>query len=166
MPWRKVLPWLLFAAGIVVLDQVSKAVIVAALDYGIPRPVLPGFNLTLLHNTGAAFSMLAGASGWQRWLFSAIALIASACIVLMLRQASSQARWMPTALALILGGALGNCYDRVLLGYVVDFIQICYQANCFPAFNVADSAISVGAAMIIIDALRGSPRTGAGAHAG
>lgn len=147
-------PWLLLAVGVIVLDQSSKALVVASLDYGVQNPVFPGFNLTLLHNTGAAFSMLADGSGWQRWLFIVIAVVVSGWIVVMLRQTPAGTRWMPTALGLVLGGALGNCWDRAMLGYVVDFIQVCYRASCFPAFNVADSAISVGAAMIILDMFR------------
>jgi signal peptidase II len=146
--------WLAFAGAIVALDQIAKAAASRALDYGVPLPVLPGFNLTLLHNTGAAFSMFAEASGWQRWAFVVVAAAVSAWVVAMLRQAPATARWMPTALTLVLGGALGNCWDRVLLGYVVDYVQLCYQPYCFPAFNVADAAITLGAAMILLDALR------------
>jgi signal peptidase II len=158
-------PWLLLAVSVIALDQATKALAVAALTYGVPAPVFPGFNLTLLHNTGAAFSMLADGSGWQRWVFIGIAVAVSGWIYSMLRQAPAGARWMPLALALVLGGALGNCWDRALLGYVVDFIQLCYRASCFPAFNIADSAISVGAAMIIIDMLRPGSGPTAGAHA-
>lgn len=149
-------PWLLLAGIVVALDQLSKALIVATLSYGVQNPVLPGFNLTLLHNTGAAFSMLAEGSGWQRWLFIGIAVGVSGWIFVMLRQSPRGARWMPLALALVLGGALGNCWDRAMLGYVVDFVQLCWRTSCFPAFNVADSAISVGAVMIILDMLRPS----------
>ncbi len=157
-------PWLLLAAGIIVLDQASKALVVASFDYGVPHPVLPGFNLTLLHNTGAAFSMLAEGSGWQRWLFIAIALGVSGWIYAMLRRMPPGARWMPLAFTLVLGGALGNCWDRATLGYVVDFVQLCWRTRCFPAFNVADSAITVGAAMIILDMLRPSADPAAGAR--
>lgn len=158
-------PWLLLALVIIALDQATKALAVGALSYGVPAPVFPGFNLTLLHNTGAAFSMLADGSGWQRWVFIGIAVAVSGWIFSMLRQSPVGARWMPLALALVLGGALGNCWDRALLGYVIDFIQLCYRASCFPAFNIADSAISVGAAMIIIDMLRPGSGSTTGAHA-
>lgn len=150
----RVWPWLLLAACIILLDQLSKAWIVASFSYGVPHAVFPGFNLTLLHNTGAAFSMFAEGSGWQRWLFIGIAIGVSGWIYVMLRQSPPGARWMPVALGLVLGGALGNCWDRAVLGYVVDFVQVCYRASCFPAFNVADSAITAGAIMIIVDMLR------------
>ncbi len=161
----KTWPWLMLAACIVALDQVSKLVVVTVLDYGVQNPVLPGFNLTLLHNTGAAFSMFADGSGWQRWLFIVIAVGVSCWIYAMLKRQSAGARWMPLAFTLVLGGALGNCWDRATLGYVVDFVQLCWRARCFPAFNVADSAITVGAAMIILDMLRSSAEPKAGAQA-
>jgi signal peptidase II len=155
MSRRAVLPvWLGLAGFIVVLDQLSKSAATQHLEYGVPLKVLPGFNLTLLHNTGAAFSMFADAAGWQRWFFIAIAVAVSVWVVGMLREAPQAARWMPLALTLVLGGALGNCWDRVALGYVVDFVQLCYEARCFPAFNVADSAITLGATMIIFDMFR------------
>ena len=158
-------PWLSLAAAIVGLDQLCKLLAASQLSYGIPLPVFPGFNLTLLHNTGAAFSMFADGSGWQRWMFIGIAAVVSVWIVAMLRQSPAGARWMPLAFTLVLGGALGNCWDRVALGYVIDFVQLCYDARCFPAFNVADAAISVGDAMIIIDMIQPSSGPAAGAHA-
>ncbi len=151
-------PWLLLAACVVVLDQLSKSLAVTHLSYGVQNPVLPGFNLTLLHNTGAAFSMFADEAGWQRWLFVAIAIGVSAWIYASLRRMERGARWLPLAFTLVLGGALGNCWDRAVLGYVIDFVQLCWRTRCFPAFNLADSAITVGAAMIIVDMLR--PRLG------
>ena len=157
-------PWLLLAAAVIGLDQLSKSLATAALQYGVPVPVLPGFNLTLLHNTGAAFSLFADGSGWQRWVFIGIAAGVSVWIWTMLRQAPAGARWMPLALALVLGGALGNCWDRAVLGHVIDFVQLCYETNCFPAFNIADSAISVGAAMIILDMFRSAKPATTGAH--
>ncbi len=158
-------PWLSLAAALVGLDQLCKLLAASQLSYGIPLPVFPGFNLTLLHNTGAAFSMFADGSGWQRWMFIGIATVVSVWIVSMLRQSPAGTRWMPLAFTLVLGGALGNCWDRVALGYVIDFVQLCYDTRCFPAFNVADAAISVGAAMIIIDMIRPSSGPAAGAHA-
>ena len=159
-------PWLSLAAAIVGLDQLSKLFAASGLSYGVPLQVLPGFNLTLLHNTGAAFSIFADGSGWQRWMFIGIAAVVSVWIVSMLKQVPAGARWMPLALTLVLGGALGNCWDRVALGYVIDFVQLCYDTRCFPAFNVADSAISVGAAMIIIDMIKPSSGPATGAPAG
>lgn len=158
-------PWLLLAVCIVTLDQVSKLAVVASLEYGVQNPVVPGFNLTLLHNTGAAFSMLADGAGWQRWLFIAIAIGVSAWIYTLLTRMPASARWMPLAFTLVLGGALGNCWDRVMLGYVVDFVQLCWRTRCFPAFNVADSAITAGAVMIILDMLRPAPESGSGTRA-
>jgi signal peptidase II len=120
--------------------------------------VIPFFNLTLLHNTGAAFSFLSEAGGWQRWFFALVALIISAVILLWLKRLPRDKVWLAVALALVLGGALGNVWDRITLGYVIDFLDIYYQGWHWPAFNIADSAISVGAAMLIIDSLRGERR--------
>lgn len=142
--------WLGLALAICIADQVTKAWASAALGYGTPLPVVPGFNLTLLHNTGAAFSLLAGQDGWQRWLFTGIAVLVAVVVVAWLWLMDARERWVPTALALILGGAAGNLIDRVNLGYVVDFIQLYYEAWSWPAFNLADSAICVGAVMLII----------------
>jgi len=137
---------------VIVLDLATKAWVTAAFQYGEVRPVLPFFNLVLVHNTGAAFSFLAGASGWQRWFFTAITVAISAFIVVTLRKHHAD-RWMAAALALVLGGALGNLYDRVTLGHVVDFVQLHAAGWYFPAFNVADSAITAGVAMLIWDSL-------------
>lgn len=148
-------PWLLFATLLVVIDQGVKHWVTATLQYGQPHPVVPGyFNLTLLHNTGAAFSLLAEAPGWQRWLFTGVAVVVVAWIVSSLRRLPPGSRWSALALTLIMAGALGNCWDRVVDGYVTDFVQLCYRQACFPAFNVADSAITVGAAMVLVDMLR------------
>jgi signal peptidase II len=159
---RTWLAWLGCAVLVVLLDQASKGVARAWLDYGQPLPVLPGFNLTLLHNTGAAFSLLDDASGWQRWLFSGIALVVAAVVVGWLATLGPEERWVPCALALILGGALGNLVDRVHLGYVVDFIQVYYQRWSWPAFNVADSAITVGALMLLLRGPRARSAPAAG----
>ncbi len=160
----RVVPWLLVALVLVLLDQASKWWVTSSLDYGVPVPVWRWFNLTLLHNTGAAFSFLAHADGWQRWFFAGIALAVSVWIVYMLRRSAPDARWLPVALTLVLGGALGNLWDRLALGYVVDFIHFCQGNWCFPAFNIADSAITVGAAMLVIDSFLDHRRgtTGAG----
>ncbi len=142
--------WLGLALVVVVLDQATKLAAAAWLEYGVPLAVLPGFNLTLLHNTGAAFSLFHDQSGWQRWFFAGIALIVGIVVVLWLNRLDRRERWAPFALALILGGAAGNLIDRLYLGYVIDFIQIYYDRWAWPAFNVADSAISVGAVMLIL----------------
>ncbi len=142
--------WLGGAFIIVVLDQLTKHLAVAWLNYGDPVPILPGLNLTLVYNTGAAFSMLSDASGWQRWLFAGVAFTVSVVITLWLRQLGGRQLWLPIALTLILGGAIGNFWDRISLGYVIDFIQVYYEKWTWPAFNVADSAISVGAVMLLL----------------
>ena len=120
--------------------------------------LLPSFNLTLLHNTGAAFSMLHDAAGWQRWFFSAIALVVAVGLGWWLTRMDRSDRFEVCALVLILGGAVGNLVDRVRLGYVVDFIQLYYQQYSFPAFNIADSAISVGAFMLLLRSAGMGPR--------
>lgn len=147
------LKWLWLSVVVVALDQASKVWASSALVFQEPQPVAPLFNLTLMHNYGAAFSFLAHAGGWQRWLFAAIALIVSIVIALWLRRLTARQRWEAMALALILGGALGNLWDRLTLGYVVDFLDLYYGTHHWPAFNIADGAITVGAALLIIDAL-------------
>ena len=147
------LPWLGIALVIIVLDQLTKSLILANFAYGDSVHVTPFFNVVRVHNTGAAFSFLAGASGWQRWFFVGLGAVAAAFIVWMLRSHGGQ-KLFAWALALILGGALGNVIDRLLHGYVVDFIQVHYKNAYFPSFNVADSAITIGAAFLILDELR------------
>ena len=142
--------WLGAACGIVVIDQITKYLALQWLNYGDPVAIVPGLNFTLVFNTGAAFSLLSDASGWQRWLFAAVALTVSIVITLWLRQIGNKEWWLPIALTLILGGAIGNFWDRVSLGYVVDFIQVYYRQWSWPAFNIADSAISVGAVMLLL----------------
>ena len=143
-------PWLALALIVSVLDQLTKLAASARLEYAIPHAVVPSFNLTLLHNTGAAFSMLHDADGWQRWLFSVIALVVSCGLCWWLVRMDRRDRFEVCALVLILGGAVGNLIDRVRLGYVVDFIQVYYGQYSFPAFNIADAAISVGAIMLLL----------------
>ena len=145
-------PWLAIALAIIVLDQLTKAIVVARLELGDLHVVTPFFDIVRAHNRGAAFSFLRDASGWQRWFFTAIGIGAAIFIVWMLRRHGGQ-RLFGWALALILGGALGNVIDRLLHGHVVDFIQVHWGRAYFPAFNVADSAISVGAALLILDEL-------------
>jgi signal peptidase II len=148
----RLLPWLGIALAIIVLDQVAKTLIISNFQLGDSRTVTSFFNVVRVHNTGAAFSFLAGASGWQRWFFVGLGAAAAAFIVWMLRKHGGQ-RLFGWALSLILGGALGNVIDRLLHGYVVDFIQLHHRSWYFPSFNVADSAISVGAALLILDEL-------------
>lgn len=147
------LPWLGIALVVILADQFTKTLVIGWFQLGDSRTVTSFFNLVRVHNTGAAFSFLAGASGWQRWFFVGLGIAAAAFIVWLLRSHGGQ-RMFAWALALILGGALGNVVDRLLHGYVVDFIQLHYRSWYFPSFNVADSAISVGAALLILDELR------------
>lgn len=144
----------LVAALVIALDWWTKSLASSLLDYGVPRVITPLFNLTLLHNRGAAFSLLSEAGGWQHWLLSGIALVVSVAIVVVLRRLPRTEYWQGLGLALVLGGAIGNLGDRLRFGYVVDFIQVHYQDLYWPAFNIADSAITVGAAILILDALR------------
>ena len=151
---NRVLPWLGVAALVIVLDQLTKTLIVGAFRLGDSHTVTSFFNVVRWHNTGAAFSFLSGASGWQRWFFVALGAVAAAFIVWMLKRHGGQ-KLFGWALALILGGAIGNVIDRLLHGYVVDFIQVHWRAAYFfPAFNIADSAITVGAGLLILDELR------------
>jgi len=138
---------------VVAADLATKAWVSQAFTPGNVVEVTPFFNLVLTHNTGAAFSFLAGAGGWQRWFFTAIAMAISAAILVLLPRQRDP--WMSAALALVLGGALGNLYDRLTLGRVVDFVQLHAAGYYWPAFNVADSAITVGVALLVWDSLRG-----------
>jgi len=147
------LPWLGLALIVLIADQFTKVLIMGYYQYGASTTITPFFNLVRAHNTGAAFSFLAAASGWQRWLFTGIGVAATLFILYLLRTHAGQ-RLFCFALACILGGAVGNVIDRVLHGYVVDFLQFHWEQRWyFPAFNVADMAITVGAAGLILDEL-------------
>lgn len=152
------LRWLLIAVAVVALDQASKYTAVAMLADRPPVEVTPFFNLLLVYNRGAAFSFLAGAAGWQRELFTGIAIVASIWIVYLLRRYPQQSLFC-LALSLILGGAIGNVIDRLSIGAVVDFLDFHAYGWHWPAFNVADSAITCGAALLIWDGLRGSSQS-------
>ena len=145
--------WLLLAAVVIVLDQLSKAAITSHFVYGESLPITSFFNLVLAHNTGAAFSFLSDAGGMQRWLFSLIAVVASVWIVWLLRKHQAE-KLFSFSLAFILGGALGNLIDRIAYGYVVDFLDFHAAGYHFAAFNVADSAITLGAGLLILDGFR------------
>ena len=147
------IPWLGIALIVILLDQFTKTLILGMFQLNESHTVTSFFNIVRWHNSGAAFSFLAGADGWQRWFFIGLGALAAVFIVWMLRSHGGQ-RLFSWALALILGGAVGNVIDRLLHGYVVDFIQVHYAGHYFPSFNVADSAISVGAACLILDELR------------
>ena len=147
------MPWLALALAIFLFDQFTKVLILGHYQLGDSTYVTPFFNVVRAHNTGAAFSFLAAASGWQRWFFTAIGIAAAVFIVWLLRSHAGQ-KLFSFALACILGGAVGNVFDRLVHGYVVDFIQVHWQnAYYFPAFNIADSAITVGAIGLILDEL-------------
>ena len=146
------LPWLGIAVVIILVDQFTKTLILGAFQLGDSHTVTSFLNIVRAHNTGAAFSFLADASGWQRWFFVGLGVAAALFIVWMLRSHGGQ-RLFGWALALILGGALGNVIDRLIHGYVVDFVQVHYAGRFFPSFNVADSAITVGAVLLILDEL-------------
>ncbi len=147
--------WLALSALVIVLDQLSKAWIISHFSYGESLYVLSVFNLVLVHNTGAAFSFLSDAGGMQRWLFSIIAIIASVWIIWLLRKHAGQTLFA-LSLSLILGGALGNLIDRIAYGYVVDFLSFHWDEYYFPAFNIADSAITCGAFLLIFDSFKES----------
>lgn len=148
------LRWLWLALAVVVADQLTKALIVSSFELYEVIDVLPVLEITRLHNTGAAFSLLADASGWQRWFFVGLALAVSAGIVYWLRNMPrDSAAFLPAALALVMGGALGNLVDRIWHGHVVDFLHFHWGAAYFPAFNLADSCITVGAGLLILDAV-------------
>jgi len=144
--------WLAIALVLLLADQFTKILVIGSFQLGEGIPVTGFFNLVRVHNAGAAFSFLAGASGWQRWFFTALGLVAAVVIVWMLKGHPGQ-RLFCFALACILGGAVGNVIDRVLYGYVVDFLDFHWAGMHFPAFNVADSAITVGAVCLILDEL-------------
>jgi len=144
------LRWLALAAVLVVLDQISKYWFDATYQYGERVAVLPFFDFTLLYNPGAAFSFLADGQGWQRWMFTGIALAVVALILSLLRKHPTQ-KLFCCALALVLGGAVGNLIDRVQYGHVVDFLLFYWNSWHFPAFNVADIAITLGAGLLILD---------------
>ncbi len=143
--------WLGLVVILVLLDQWTKYLATQALELYRPREVFSWLNLTLAHNTGAAFSFLAGAGGWQRWFLSGVAVVI--CIVLMiwLWRLPHRARLLPTALVLILGGAIGNLIDRIRFGYVVDFIDVHYNGWHWPAFNLADSIIVIGVVLLLLE---------------
>ena len=145
--WRFL--WLALLA--LVLDQYTKTLVVEHIELYQAVQITPFLNLTHVYNTGAAFSFLHDAGGWQRWFFTIIAFVVVGLILWWLKQTSRQQIMLPVAFSLIIGGALGNAYDRLVLGHVVDFIVVYYQDWVWPAFNVADSAICLGAILLLID---------------
>ncbi len=151
------LRWLWLSVVVVVADQVTKILADSQLQEGIRHQVMPFFNITLAYNEGAAFSLFAQAGGWQRWFFTVLAIAISIMIITWLKRLPVHEKWTAASLALVLGGAIGNLIDRVLYGHVIDFIQWYAhwgnQNHYWPTFNIADSAISVGAALLIIHTL-------------
>lgn len=147
------LKWMWLAVLVIALDLATKMVAEHFLTYAQPVYVLPVFDLTLLYNKGAAFSFLANESGWQRWFFTIIAVGVSIALTIWLMTLKSAEKWISIALVLIIGGALGNLYDRLAYGHVVDFLHFHWGPHYFPAFNIADTTITIGAGMLIIDSL-------------
>ena len=146
--------WLWLSLGIIIIDHITKLLALAKLTLHQPVSVLPFFNFTLIYNKGAAFGFLNSAAGWQRWLFAAVAILVSAIILRWLYRLPAKQTGSAVALSLILGGALGNLWDRIYFGYVIDFFDFHIKNWHFPAFNIADSAITIGAIILIIDILR------------
>jgi signal peptidase II len=151
-------PWLLVSVVVVMLDRWTKVLVTDRFQLFERLPVAPYFDLTRLHNTGAAFSFLASASGWQNWFFAAVALAVSALLLWWLVHQPAGRIVAPLGLSLVLGGALGNLWDRLAQGYVVDFVLLYYERWSFPAFNVADSAITVGVILLLLDGFLLEPR--------
>lgn len=145
--------WFSISAVLVAFDLYTKHLVQQAFVYGEHLNITPFFDLVRYHNEGAAFSFLANAGGWQKWFFTGFSLIAIAVIIYLLKKHSTQ-KLFCIGLALVLGGAIGNLYDRVTLGYVVDFLYFYYQQWAWPAFNVADSAICVGVALLVLDSIK------------
>ena len=145
--------WLWLSLLVIALDQATKFLAETLLVIHQPAPVLPGFNLMLTYNTGAAFSFLAHAGGWQRWFFLGLGAAVSIGLIVWLGRLKPGEKWLAIALALILGGAVGNLIDRAWLGQVIDFIDLYYAGWHWPAFNVADSAITIGAALLVLESL-------------
>lgn len=142
--------WYRLALIVIAFDQLSKVLASLKLVYGEPVVILPVFNLMLAHNTGAAFSFLHDAGGWQRWLFSGLAAVVSIVLIVWIKRVAHQ-KLLAGALALVLGGAIGNLIDRVRFGHVVDFLSFHWGEHYFPAFNIADVGITVGAGLMLLD---------------
>lgn len=149
------LKWLWLSVLVFALDQLSKQIVDASMRLYETIPLLPVFQLTYLRNQGAAFSFLSQAGGWQRWFFIALSVGATVLITYWLKSMDRRKTWEAAAWALVLGGAVGNLLDRVVYGYVIDFLDVFYGDWHWPAFNVADSAITVGIGMLLIDSFRG-----------
>ncbi|WP_404357992.1 signal peptidase II [Methylotuvimicrobium sp. KM1] len=145
------LKWLWLSFVVLVLDQITKLAVAANMQLYQSIQVLPFFNLTYVHNTGAAFSFLSEAGGWQRWFFAVLAFVISVVITVWLARLKRHETLLAVSLALVLGGAVGNLIDRLAYGYVIDFLDVYYQDWHWPAFNIADSAITIGVALMIAE---------------
>ena len=145
------LKWLWLSLITLILDQWSKIAIDGSMRLYESIALIPGFNLTYVHNTGAAFSFLSEAGGWQRWFFAAMAFVISVVLTIWLYRLKKHETLLAVALALVLGGAIGNLIDRLAYGYVIDFLDVYYQTRHWPAFNIADSAISVGVFLMLLE---------------
>lgn len=143
--------WLWLSSLVVILDQLSKQIAENSLLLHKPLAVFPGFNWTLMYNKGAAFSFLSQAGGWQRWFFIILSSAISIALIIWLKQLKKDQQVLSAGIAFILGGAIGNVIDRSLYGHVIDFIQVYYKDFYWPAFNIADSAITLGAGLLILD---------------
>ncbi|MEJ6612887.1 MAG: signal peptidase II [Porticoccus sp.] len=150
MSWQ-IARWYVVAIVLLIADQLAKYTITQNFLYGEYINIFPGLDFTLVHNTGAAFSFLSDAGGWQRWLFLIISLAASIVLIVWLYRLKASQFFLSTSLALILGGALGNLYDRIFLGYVIDFIDFYYDIYHWPVFNIADASITLGAVFLIFE---------------
>ena len=145
------LKWLWLSLLAVILDQGSKLAIASSMQLYQSIPIMPYFNLTYVHNTGAAFSFLSEAGGWQRWFFAGLALVISVIIAVWLARLKQHETLLAVALSLVLGGAIGNLIDRLAYGYVIDFLDVYYQTWHWPAFNIADSAITLGVILMLVE---------------
>ena len=147
------LKWLWVSLLVLILDQASKLAVDTSMQLYESIPLMPYFNLTYAHNTGAAFSFLANAGGWQRWLFAGLAVVMSGIIAVWLARLEKHETLMAVALSMVLGGAIGNLIDRVAYGYVIDFLDVYYKQWHWPAFNIADSAICIGVGLMLLESL-------------
>ena len=158
--WQSGWRWLWLAPLVIVLDQLTKLAILHYLPYGGPGiNVLPVFNIVHVYNKGAAFSFLADQAGWQRWFFALFAIVVSLVMLVALRRQAASLWWSNCAFVLVIGGAIGNLIDRIAYGHVVDFLLFYWQTYTFPAFNIADCAITVGAVMIVLEGLFKKPKS-------
>ena len=151
--------WLWLSALVIVIDQITKRIVDTTMQLYQSIELIPYFQLTYMRNQGAAFSFLSGAGGWQRWFFIGLAVIASVFICFWLKKLNRSQRWEAIAWSLVLGGALGNLIDRILYGYVIDFLDVYVGDWHWPAFNVADSAITVGVVMLVLASFKPQPRS-------